>query len=82
MNSARPLLANTNRSLAFMFDSDKFLNGTNSETREAAAKFKDDMRAFSAKVRGQTFDEDGLSQGAPFVWQALDPLEAPFSLSI
>lgn len=79
---ARPLLANTNRSLAFMFDSPKFLNGTNDQTRAAASKFKDDMRKFSTKIRGLTFDGNGLSQGAPFVWQALDPLEAPFSLSI
>lgn len=81
-DSARPLLANTNRSLAFMFDSPKFLNGTNRETRAAAAKFNNAMHNFSRKVRGRTFDRNGLSQGAPFVWEALDPLEAPFSLTI
>jgi arachidonate 15-lipoxygenase (second type)/8-lipoxygenase (S-type) len=65
-----------------MFDSPKFLDGTNSETRAAAEKYKNDMRKFSTEIRGRTFDENGLCQGAPFVWKALDPLEAPFSLSI
>ena len=81
-NSARPLLENTNRSLSYMFDSPKFLNGTNRETRTAAEKFKEAMQAFSKKVQSRSFDEDGLSQGAPFIWRALDPEEAPFSLTI
>ncbi|KAF1979237.1 Lipoxygenase [Bimuria novae-zelandiae CBS 107.79] len=79
---ARPLLANTTRSLAYMFDSPTFLNGTNDNTRTAANKFKQAMQEFSKEVRARTFDKNGLSQGAPFLWKALDPLEAPFSLTI
>ncbi|KAJ4289623.1 hypothetical protein N0V90_010952 [Kalmusia sp. IMI 367209] len=79
---ARPLLANTNRSLAYMFDSPTFLGGTNKQTQIAAETFKKAMQKFSKQVQGRTFDEDGLSQGTPFVWQALDPLVAPFSLTI
>lgn len=65
-----------------MFDSPKFLNGTNRETRAAAANFSNAMRKLSKKVQGQAFDKNGLSHGAPFIWEALDPLVAPFSLTI
>ena len=65
-----------------MFDSSTFLGGTNKQTQVAAEAFKKAMQEFSKKVHGRTFDEEGLSQGAPFVWQALDPLVAPFSLTI
>ena len=82
LNSARPLLANTNRTLAYMFDSPQFLDGTNDATRTAAAKFQNAMKAFSEKIKNRKFDRNGLSQGAPFIWKALDPLEAPFSVSI
>ncbi|KAF2443465.1 Lipoxygenase [Karstenula rhodostoma CBS 690.94] len=79
---ARPLIANSTRSLSYMFDSPTFLNGTNRETRTAAAKFKEEMFSFSKEIQGRKFDKDGLSQGAPFIWKALDPTEAPFSLTI
>ncbi|KAL5399949.1 hypothetical protein PMIN06_005389 [Paraphaeosphaeria minitans] len=79
---ARPLIANSTRSLSYMFDSPTFLNGSNRETRTAATNFKEAMFAFSRRIQGRTFDKDGLSQGAPFIWRALDPTEAPFSLTI
>ncbi|KAK7185425.1 arachidonate 8-lipoxygenase [Paraphaeosphaeria sporulosa] len=79
---ARPLIANSTRSLSYMFDSPTFLNGTNRETRTAAAEFKEAMFTFSKQIRSRTFNRDGLSQGAPFIWRALDPTEAPFSLTI
>nr|QCS26861.1 putative manganese lipoxygenase [Didymosphaeria variabile] len=79
---ARPLIANSNRSLSYMFDSPTLLGGTNRETRTAAAKFKETMQSFSKEIKARTFDKDGLSLGAPFIWRALDPEEAPFSLSI
>lgn len=65
-----------------MFDSPTFLGGTNRETRVAAVQFKQTMQAFSKQIQGLMFDEDGLSQGAPFIWDALDPEQAPFSLTI
>jgi arachidonate 15-lipoxygenase (second type)/8-lipoxygenase (S-type) len=80
--SARPLIANSNRSLLYMFDDPEFLRGTNNATRSAAEKFKEEMDAFSKEIQGRRFDKNGLSQGAPFIWRALDPKEAPFSLSI
>lgn len=81
-NFARPLLASTNRSIVHMFDDPVFLSRSNAATRAANAQFMAAMRARSQVVRSRSFDGDGLSQGMPFVWQALDPDVAPWSLSI
>lgn len=80
--SSRPLLANTDRTLQNMFNNSTFLDESNVETRVAAATFKNVMQAFSEEVQARTFDSDGLSQGMPFLWQALDPSAAPYSLTI
>ncbi|KAJ4388073.1 hypothetical protein N0V93_008678 [Gnomoniopsis smithogilvyi] len=79
---ARPLLANSSRSLLNMFNDSTFLSATNTATRTAAAIFTSSMKAFSEKVQIRTFDDDGLCQGMPFVWQALDPAVAPYSVTI
>lgn len=65
-----------------MFNDAAFLGDTNAATKAAAATFTDSMTAFSVEVKGRRFDADGLSQGMPFVWQALDPAVAPFSVTI
>jgi arachidonate 15-lipoxygenase (second type)/8-lipoxygenase (S-type) len=65
-----------------MFDSPVFLGGTNSATRSAAEAFKEAMNSFGKKIQDRTFDENGLCQGAPFIWRALNPKVAPFSLTI
>jgi arachidonate 15-lipoxygenase (second type)/8-lipoxygenase (S-type) len=78
---ARPRLAGTERALLHMFDDAVMLSRTNPKTKAAAAKFKRSMQAFSAEVSGRTFDADGLSQGMPFVWKALDPNVAPYSIT-
>lgn len=65
-----------------MFNDDTFLGGTNTVTKNAAADFTSTMNSFSAKVKARKFDAHGLSQGMPFVWQALDPAVAPFSVTI
>lgn len=79
---ARPLFVGTNRTLLHMFDDAEMLALMNAATNTAAAEFKSSMEAFSKKVSSRTFDAKGLSQGMPFVWQALDPNVAPFSVSI
>ncbi|KAF2162883.1 hypothetical protein M409DRAFT_68852 [Zasmidium cellare ATCC 36951] len=79
---SRPLLANSNRSLLHMFDDGEFLNRTNNLTRAANAEFKAVMQLQSDKVKSRGFDENGLSQGMPFVWKTLDPAVAPWSLTI
>lgn len=65
-----------------MFNDPIFLAGTNTATKAAAATFMSSMKAFSAEVQARTFDADGLCQGMPFVWQALDPAVAPYSVTI
>lgn len=64
-----------------MFDGDFFLSKTNSQTRAANEEFKSTMEDFSSKVRSRSFDENGLSQGMPFIWQALDPKVMPYSIT-
>lgn len=78
---ARPLLADTNRSLLHMFGDADLLGGLNAETVAAAVTFKYNMEQFSQEVAGRGFDGEGLSQGMPFVWQALDPNVAPYSIT-
>lgn len=79
---ARPLLVGTNRTLLHLFDDAAMLALMEEGVTTAADTFKSTMEAFSAVVSARTFDEDGLSQGMPFVWQALDPNVAPRSVSI
>ncbi|WPG98342.1 Hypothetical protein R9X50_00113100 [Acrodontium crateriforme] len=76
---ARPKLVNTERTLLHMFDDANLLSRMNDQTTAAAAKFKRDMQAFSSQVSLRTFDAEGLSQGMPFVWKALDPNVALYS---
>ncbi|KAI7463496.1 Lipoxygenase [Hortaea werneckii] len=78
---ARPNLVNTERTIANMFADDNMLARMNEQTRRAATEFRSAMQAQSAKVSERMFDADGLSQGMPFIWRALDPQVAPYSLT-
>lgn len=78
---ARPDFVGTNRSAVHMFDGDFFLGKTNSQTRSANDKFKSTMEIFSSIVSSRSFDGNGLSQGMPFIWQALDPNVMPYSIT-
>ena len=49
---------------------------------QAAALFKGNMEGISAGVRERGFDEEGLSQGMPFVYRSLDPGTIPFYLAV
>ncbi|KAI0158520.1 lipoxygenase [Pestalotiopsis sp. NC0098] len=80
---ARQGFAGTNRTLAHMFDFDGAVLGRlTDEARAAAAAFYDGMQEFSVQVAARAFGADGLSQGMPFVWKALDPNVAPYSLTV
>lgn len=80
---ARPLLVGTNRTLAHMFDDPAMLTRMDGRVAAAAAAFGETMRAFGEDVVGaRTFGPDGLAQGMPFVWRALDPNVVPWSLTI
>lgn len=78
---ARPLLEGTDRALLHMFDDAEMLALMRPEVRTAAAEFKSAMQAFSDEVGGRSFDGEGLSQGMPFLWQALDPKVVPYSIT-
>jgi hypothetical protein len=77
----RPFFVDTDRTLMHMFDNSTMLDRMNTATQTAAATFHSSMQAFSQQVAARTFDQDGLSQGMPFVWQALDPNVAPYSIT-
>lgn len=79
---ARPLLAYSNRTIVHMFDDAVMLGRMNEDTRRANDKFMEEMRARSQVVKNRGFDENGLSQGMPFIWKPLDPDVAPWSVSI
>lgn len=78
---ARPRLAGTRRSLMHMFEDPLMLHRMNNQTQAAAVGFKVAMQAFSEAVSARKFDENGLSQGMPFVWQDLDPNVAPWGIT-
>jgi hypothetical protein len=79
---ARPRLAHTNRTLVHMFDSEDLLERSNPIAREANEVFKATMLARSELVSQRGFGPDGLSQGMPFVWKALDPDVIPWNMAI
>lgn len=72
----------TNRTLIHSYDDSAMLGRLNTETRQAAATFMSSMRQFSGEVESRAFDANGLSQGMPFIWKALDPNLAPYSITI
>lgn len=78
----RPQLEERGDTLLNMFTSEGFLSRYREETQNAASIFHQEMRAFSNEIRQRHFDVEGLSQGMPFVWQALDPARIPFFLSV
>ncbi|ETI19845.1 hypothetical protein G647_08859 [Cladophialophora carrionii CBS 160.54] len=77
----RPFFVGTDRTLMHMFDDSAMLGRMNTATQAAAATFYSSMQAFSQQVAARKFDQNGLSQGMPFVWQALDPNVAPYSIT-
>ncbi|KAH8682634.1 lipoxygenase, partial [Xylariales sp. PMI_506] len=79
---ARPFLVGSNRTLIHMFDDTTMLELMNTETQAANDEFMAAMQEFSADVSARTFNADGLCQGMPFVWKALDPNVMPYSVTV
>lgn len=79
---ARPLLVGTNRTIIHMFNDQSVLDKMNEETRTANTVFMNTMQDFSAQVSARNFDGNGLSQGMPLVWKALDPNVVPYSIVV
>ena len=78
----RPLVEEQKGNLVSMFSGDQFLALTCSSVVDAAQKFEAAMLKISDDIRAQTFDEDGLAQGMPFIWRSLDPRRIPYYLSV
>jgi arachidonate 15-lipoxygenase (second type)/8-lipoxygenase (S-type) len=79
---ARPEFVKSNRSMTHMFNDTAMLARMNKEVAEAATLFQAVMQGLSNLVSSRSFDAQGLSQGMPFIWKALDPEKAPYYLTI
>ena len=79
----RPLLEHQPEgNLVSMFSGPEFLAATTPAVKLAAGQFARAMLRISDVIRGQTFDENGLAQGMPFIWRSLDPRRVPYYLSV
>lgn len=79
----RPEFLGTDQTLRHMFDLDADVRARLSEdTGRAADAFAEAMGAFAGVVGARGFDADGLCQGMPFVWNALDPDRASYWITI
>ncbi|KAK7747564.1 hypothetical protein SLS62_009063 [Diatrype stigma] len=79
----RPEFLGTDQTLRHMFDFDTDVRARLSDgAGKAADAFADAMGDFADVVGARGFDADGLSQGMPFVWTALDPDIASYWITI
>ena len=78
----RPQLARQHGTLRDMFASQDLLARARPEVLTAVRRFMAEMTDLSEEIRARHFDEQGLSQGMPFVWQSLNPAQIPFFLSV
>ena len=77
----RPFFPGTNATLIHMFDDPIMMSRMPPVSQSANASFVQTMQLFSQRVAARRFDANGLSQGMPFVWQALDPNVVPYWLT-
>ncbi|KAF2874845.1 lipoxygenase [Massariosphaeria phaeospora] len=78
----RPFYEAQNRTLAHAFNDQDMLARLNDRTKKAAEGFYTRMMGVSKRIRAKSFDKDGLSEGMPFVWQAVDPAKVPFFFAV
>ncbi|KAK2592193.1 hypothetical protein QQS21_010112 [Conoideocrella luteorostrata] len=79
---SRPEFVDSGRTLMKAFSDADLLLSLNDETKRAAGVFESSMRKLSAEIESRGFDGEGLCRGAPFLWRALDPKVALFTMSI
>lgn len=79
---SRPNLMYQNGTMVNMFSDPAFLKSTTDEIRIAASQFLLEMAQIGAAMDSKTFDDQGLSQGMPFIWRDVNPLKMPFFLAI
>ena len=80
----RPKLPAQHGELVDMFSQGVFGNGSGlpSTVVGAAKRFRSEMEGIGERIDGKAFDENGLSQGMPFLWKLLDPRKIPYFLSV
>ena len=82
----RPQLPAQHRELVDMFSSEAGFGNNSSglpaSVVRAAERFRSDMEGIGDRIEEKGFDENGLSQGMPFVWKLLDPRKIPYFLSV
>ncbi len=78
----RPQVVEKKQTLLYMFNSENLLAGTAKAVAAANERFMKEMGHISQDIRTRKFDDEGLSQGMPFVWTGMDPGAIPFYLSV
>jgi len=80
----RPYYAATQRTLesSWSTSAEPQLARLNARTLQAASDFMDKMHDLADDVHSRGFDENGLSNGMPFVYRTLDPSYIPFFCSV
>ncbi|KAF9769304.1 hypothetical protein IL306_013292 [Fusarium sp. DS 682] len=78
----RPQVVENNRTLRYMFNSDNLLAATVKAVAAANERFMEEMGHISQEISNRKFDDDGLSQGMPFIWTGMDPGVIPFYMSV
>lgn len=78
----RPFYEEQNRTLAYAFEDQEMLAKLNTQTRMEAARYLAKMKKLGERIRAKSFDVEGLSEGMPFVWKAVDPLTIPYFFAV
>ncbi|KAH7303981.1 lipoxygenase [Stachybotrys elegans] len=78
----RPQVVETKQTTEYMFSYPPLLAGTNPAVSAANDAYREGMHLISQGINTRTFDENGLSQGMPFIWRGMDPGVIPFFLSV
>lgn len=78
----RPEWAGTNETLLHMFNTPDLILRMTPQVQQAELAFRAALNVFSKIVDARKFDKDGLSQGMPIIWKALDPNKTPFWFAI
>lgn len=79
---SRPEFQNTDRTLINLFKDKDLVSRFNDKAKAAVTVYENSLAALSDKISRRTFDKNGLSQGAPFLWKALDPKVALYAMTI
>ncbi|KAH7146704.1 lipoxygenase [Dactylonectria estremocensis] len=78
----RPQVVENKQTLLHMCNSENLLAGTVKAVAAANERFMEETGHISQEISNREFNDEGLSQGMPFVWTGMDPGVIPFYLSV